>query len=132
MSDLFLKASRLKLRFDSAKGPINVEDLWDLPITSDKKMNLADIGLAIKAKLDSVAGLSFVKQAIPTADATDQLRFDIIRHVIETKQEENAAASTARDNAQKKQRILQLIAEKEDDSLKGKSLDDLKAMAESL
>ena len=31
---MFQKASRLKLRFDSPKGLLSVEDLWDLPLTS--------------------------------------------------------------------------------------------------
>ncbi|MGJ4945147.1 hypothetical protein ACQR1W_31620 [Bradyrhizobium sp. HKCCYLS1011] len=132
MSDLFLKASRMKLRFDTSKGPLSAEDLWDLPISSDRKLNLADIALEVKGRLDKVSGLSFVKQPTKEIDQTDQLRFDILRFVIETKQDENAAAVAARDNATKKQRLLQLIAEKEDDSLKGKSVEELRALAESL
>ncbi|MGJ4953125.1 hypothetical protein [Bradyrhizobium sp. HKCCYLS20291] len=132
MSDLFLKASRIKLRFDTSKGPLAAEDLWDLPISSDRKLNLADIALEAKGRLDKVSGLSFVKQPTKEIDQTDQLRFDILRFIIETKQDENAAAVAARDNATKKQRLLQLIAEKEDDSLKGKSVDELRALAESL
>ncbi|WP_316196673.1 hypothetical protein [Bradyrhizobium sp. SZCCHNS3053] len=132
MSDLFLKASRIKLRFDTNSGPLAAEDLWDLPISSERKTNLADIAMKVKARLDLVSGLSFVKQPTKQIDPTDQLRFDILRFIIETKQDENAAAATARDNAAKKQRLLQLIAEKEDDSLKGKSVEELKALAESL
>ena len=45
---------------------------------------------------------------------------------------ENEARDIARENAAKKQRILSLIADKQDDELKGKSLEDLTKMVNEL
>jgi hypothetical protein len=39
---LFQKATRAKLRFETPKGLLSVEDLWDLPLTS--AINKANLG----------------------------------------------------------------------------------------
>ena len=44
------------------------------------------------------------------------------------KKEENEAARTAFENKEFNQKILAIIADKEEDSLKGKSINELKAM----
>ena len=40
--ELFIKAARKKFRFPSKVGMLNVENLWDLPLTSANKASLDD------------------------------------------------------------------------------------------
>ena len=128
---MFEKASRLKIRFPSPKGLLSVEDLWDLPLTSNTgKANLDDIARTLHRELKD-EDVSFVTPAAGKDEAT-QLAFDVVRHVIEVRVAENRAEITARENREKKQRILALIAQKENEALAGQSLDDLKKLAESL
>ena len=48
MSEIFMKATQKKLRFDSTQGLLTVEDLWDLPLTgTNKKANLDDIAIGL-------------------------------------------------------------------------------------
>ena len=127
---MFLKASRLKLRFDSPKGQLTVEDLWDIPLTSNTgKANLNDIArdLYNKVKVDVV---SFVEPAKP--NNIDELRFEIVKHVISVRVAERDAAAKAQMVAEQKQQIMSLIKQKEVEQLGASSIDDLKALLASL
>ena len=131
---MFERASRLGLRFESAIGPLMIEDLWTLPLTSgsnSRKASLDDIARAQFALLKSDANVSFVEPTRKSNDI-DQLKFDIVKHIIDVRLAENAAAATARANKEKKQLILGIIAQKENETLLGASMDDLRKMADAL
>ena len=129
---MFERATRLNLRFDSSMGPLMIEDLWSLPLTSGtRKANLDDIAKAQFALLKSDANVSFVEPTRKSNDI-DQLKFDIVKHIIDARLAENALAAAAKANREKKQLILGIIAQKENETLLGASLDDLKKMAEAL
>ena len=130
---MFEKAARLKLRFETSKGQLTVEDLFVLPLTSTVagKANLDDIARDLNRRIKAESEQSFVT---PTSKANEtlELAFDIVKHVIKVRLEENAAENLARINREKKQRILELIAQKKDEKLSGASLEELEAMANSL
>lgn len=127
--NIFEKASRIKLRFGTSIGMLSVEDLWDLPLLSTtSKPCLDDIARDIYKRLkDDTENISFVRP--PKEDnSNDVLAFELVKHIIEAKIAERDAAEQKQLKAAKKQRILAIMAEKEDESLKGASLDELKNM----
>ena len=125
---MFEKAARLKLRFDTPAGALGAEDLWDLPLTSQRgRANLDDEARGLHKQLKSGDDVSFVEPA-RKSDETVQLKFDIVKHVIDTRLVENKATLEARERAEKKQRILAIMADKQDESLKSMSLDDLQKL----
>lgn len=129
---MFEKASRLKLRFDSAKGLLTVEDLWDLPLTSNTgKANLDDIARDLHRLLKEADEVSFVKPAQGSTES-DQLAFDVVKHIIDVRVAERDAAAQKAERAEKKQQILAMIAQKENEALGSTSLEELRAMAASL
>lgn len=130
---MFDKASRLKLRFDSPQGLLSVEDLWDLPLTSTRanKANLNDVAKAVSRELKAESEEDFVNPK-SGADELLQLKMDVVKHVIGTVQNENAAALAERDKKDKKAKILEIISRKQDKELEDKSLDDLQTMIGSL
>lgn len=130
---MFEKATRLKVRFDSAQGKLSVEDLWDLPLTSKtNKANLDDVAKAVARSLKSSDNEeSFVLKSTPSNNL-DKLKLDIVKHVISVCLAENEASDTAAANRAKKQQILTIIANKQDGALAEKSIDELKALAETL
>lgn len=134
MEMMFEKATRQKVRFDTSRGQITVEDLWDLPLTSTtSKPNLDDIAKGLHRELRSSAETaSFVTPAANTGNEELQLKFDVVKHVIDVRVAERNAASEATKRRETKQRILEIVQMKEDESLRGKSLEELKAMAEAL
>lgn len=129
---MFEKASKLKLRFVSSKGYLTVEDLWELPLTSrNDRPNLDDIAKELFKDLKESDDVSFVHKD-KKSDSVKQLKFDIVKHIIDVRLAENEARDNARLNAEKKQKILAIIADREDDALRGTSLDELKAMVDQL
>lgn len=130
-ASMFEAAVRNKVRFDSPKGLLTVEDLYDLPLTSAKGANLDDIALALDSKLSTTKIASFVAPVKRAADDT-QLKFEIVKHVIATKIAERDAAAERVQRAEKKQAILAAIAQKETEQLTSSSIEDLRKMAENL
>lgn len=127
---MFEKATRLALRFDSPKGLLSVEDLWHLPLqASTTRANLDDIARALHQKLRNDANVSFVEKD-RKSDEMVQLKFDIVKHIIDTKLVELEAATKERAAAERRQRILAIIADREDDDLRKLPLDELRKAAE--
>lgn len=130
----FAAAARQKVRFETSKGDLALEDLYDLPLTSmTGKVNLDGIakGLAQELK-EAETQTSFVDPSDTGASAETQLKFDLVRHVISEKVEERNAARDAQERKEKKQKLLELIAKKKDQELEGKSLEELTAMVSEL
>lgn len=130
---IFEQAARNKLRFYTGKGVLTVEDLWDLPLTSKPGTNI-NLDVLAKEAYNAVNANSISSFVSPTntVDEIAKLKFDILKHIIDTKlAERNAALEQSKALAQK-QRILEIIAAKEDESLAGKSLEELKQLAKSL
>lgn len=129
---MFEEAVRQKIRFESPKGLLTTEDLWDLPLQSTSgKANLDDIARTIAKKLKATEDVSFVTTE-PKVDKTLQLSFNVVKHVIDTLKAERDVAKTAKANYEKKQQLLELISQKENEHLKGQSLEDLRKMVEEM
>lgn len=134
MDDIFMLAARQKLRFDTPVGPLSVEDLWDLPLTSTARgrANLDEIAISLDQQVKTVGETkSFVNNATKVNEAL-RLKFEVVKAIIDVRREERDAAEIKQVNADKKRRILELIANKQDEELAGKSVDELKELVGSL
>jgi hypothetical protein len=132
MEKMFERASRMKLRFDSAKGQLSVEDLWDLPLQSVTKVNLDSLAVTLNKELKAAnSEESFVKPAISTDD-TLELRFEIVKYVISVKVAERDAANLARTKAEEKQKLLALLDDKQNEELKNLTADEIRARIAAL
>jgi hypothetical protein len=132
--NIFEQASRLGLRFKTSKGSCSVEDLWGLPLTSKVGApNLDEITVGLHNELTKAPGkVSFVNAAATGVTAELQLKFDIAKHILDTLVAERDREADAKQRKETKQRLLALIDEKKDEALRGKPLEDLIAMANSL
>jgi hypothetical protein len=132
MENQFELASRQKLRFDSPKGQLSVEDLWDLPLTSTTgRANLDDIAVGLHRQLKESSEVSFVTPVAAKLNDT-QLKFDLAKHIIDVRVAERNAAAEATKRRETKQRVLEIIESKKDEALRGKSLEELTALANTL
>ncbi len=129
---MFEKATRLKLRFESPKGLLAVEDLWDLPLTSARgAANLDDIARGLNRKLKDADVVSFVNKE-QKSDEVIQLKFDLVKKIIDTRLAENEAATKTRERAERKQKLLSIVAEREDDTLRTMPLEELRKLLNEL
>lgn len=129
---MFEKATRLKLRFSTPVGPVVAEDLWDLPLTSTRgRPNLDDVARDLHKQLKSGDDVSFVTKA-QKSDEIVQLKFDIVKHIIDVRLVENEAAAKKKEIAEKKQQILGLIANKENAALAEKPIEELRKLVEAM
>ena len=129
---MFEKIIRLKLRFDSPQGALSVEDLWDIPLKFNKsRANLNDVAKEIARQLKTEGEEDFVN---PKSGADDilQLKLDAVKYVIHVRQEENENARIVAERKEKKERLKELIAKKQDQQLEAKSMEELQEMISAL
>lgn len=125
---MFEKASRLKLRFDSAKGLLSVEDLWDLPLTvQGDGVSLDNFAKALNKKAKEDSEESFVVKK-STENTILDLKFAIVKHIIGVKLSEAEASERKDIKDAQKERILEIIADKNDDGLRSKTVEELQEM----
>ncbi len=122
--NIFDKATRLKLRFNF-KGVLSIEDLWDL------KLNELDM---IYKNLNQQKRLQEEESLLINNLTNDilNLQIEIIKYVVEQKQVQQLAKQTETEKQQQKQKILEILARKQDDDLQNKSTEDLLKMLENL
>lgn len=125
---MFEKAARLKLRFESTKGMLSVEDLWDLPLTSNSgKANLDDIAKNLHKQLKNGDDVSFVIKE-KKSDGSIQLSFDIVIYIINVKIAEAEDQRKQAENRDRKQQLMAIISQKENDQFASMDLDELKKL----
>lgn len=117
---MFEKASRIKLRF-TYFGQISVEDLWDL---DPKQLDELYSDLATKKKQLATESLIEPRKANAELD----LRIELVKHVFEVKQAEAEARRAAAAQAERRQKILEVMHRKDEEGLLGKTMEELEAM----
>jgi len=129
--DMFEQATRLKLRFALPGLNISTEDLWDLPLTSPRGVSLDDLAKSINREVKAHDEESFVVKSSP-ADNGLTLKLDIVKRVIEFRLDAIEASNIAAENKAKREKIVDILCDKEHDSLKRKSQSDLRKMLDDL
>ncbi len=122
---MFETATREKLRFPF-KGQISVEDLWDLSIE-----NLDSIFKILNAQLKQTKEESLL-QVKTAKDKELDTKIEIIKYVVRVKLEEKAANLQAKENKDKRGKILEILASKQDADLRNKTQEELTKMLEEL
>ncbi|MGD9678171.1 MAG: hypothetical protein AB7V16_07380 [Vulcanibacillus sp.] len=116
---MFEKASRMKLRFQSSRGVLSVEDLWDLSL---EQLNTLAKGL--KKQLQNAAEEDFL-EVQSSEDLIVQLEFDIVLYILNTKKNEKKAREEAVAKKNEKKKLLDILNRKKDESLETLSEEEL-------
>lgn len=123
---MFEKASRIKLRYSTNRGVLSVEDLWDLSLEQ-----LDPIAINLNKRLKESQTESFIKTR--TKDTTElELKFNIVKHIIDVKLQEQEERIVAAEKKARRQKILDLMAKKQDAELESKSYEELAKELEAL
>lgn len=120
--DNFKQATREKVRFQTAKGPLSTEQLWSLSIE-----DLDALAVSLDAEHKQSGKKSFLTKTT-AKDKTVKLKFDVVIEVLNSLVAEIDAQAEAKEIKEHNEKIFDAIAEKEGIELKGKSIKQLKAM----
>lgn len=130
--NIFEIATRKAFRFQSPKGLLTVEDLWNLPM-SKGTANLNDIAISINRRIKASAEESFVAVAgQKRVDSDDVVMLEILKHIISVRQAEDEARTTAQAKAEQRRKLQELIDRKKEGELEGKSIEELQQMMDNM
>ena len=127
---LYKKAAQVKLRIQTCKGLLSVEDIWGLSL-ANLDASIRSLAPLVKKYQTEDSDLDFLSSNSGTKNeeiSLLELSFEILKDVYITKKEEANAKAKARETKEFNQKIMSLIAEKQENSLKDKSVEELMAM----
>lgn len=124
MEKLFEMASKMKVRFNY-RGVITTEDLWDLDV---RALDYIYKRLMVAKKESETESLLEEKKTNPILE----VQIEIVKHIFDVKVEERKAAELQAENTAKKQKILAILARKQDAELENKSAEELEKLIKDL
>jgi len=124
MEKLFESATRNKIRF-GYRGVISTEDLWDLDV---EELDGIYKNLMAEKKDSETESLLSEKKT----DSILENKIEIVKYIFGVKVEEAKAAELRAENAAKKQKILSILARKQDAELENKSAEELEKLIADL
>lgn len=125
---MYKQAALLKLRFETSKGSLTAEQLFDLSM-SDLSSAIRKVNAQLKKEKAEDDELAFL-EGVDVVETQNSLRFKILKDVYLTKKEARDAAVIDFEKKQRKQRIAEIIAAKKDAALAEKSIEELEKMLE--
>lgn len=124
-TNIFEYATRNKVRF-SYKGLISVEDLWDLSVT---ELDNIYKELNKRVKQSQEESLLAVKTEV---DEKLEVMIAIVKHIVAVKLDEQVIREKAAAKKEQRQKIMAIMAKKQDESLENASMEDLQKMLDEL
>lgn len=123
--NMFEVATRTKMRFPF-KGMISVEDLWDLSV-----QNLDKVFKTLNSQRKEVQEESLLDTK-SSEDERLETQIEIVKYIVNVKLEERAARVKAAENKEKKQKIMALMAKKDDEEMENMSREELQKLLDEL
>ena len=123
--NMFEVATRTKMRFPF-KGMISVEDLWDLSV-----QNLDKVFKALNSQRKEAQEESLLNTKSSEDERLDT-QIEIVKYIVNIKLEEQAARVKDAENKEKKQKIMALMAKKDDEAMENMSKEELQKLLDEL
>lgn len=131
--NMFEQATRLKLRFAvGTRVNLTVENLWDLPLTNVKGEDLDHIAIELQEKLSTNEKSFVVQQSKNKETQLNQLKFDIVKYIIDVRLEEQKAVNFERQRAQEIATLKELQKQAKIRDLQNLSSEEIEERIKSL
>ena len=128
MSELFVKATREQWRFESNRGLLTTEQLWELPLSSKSNFDLDNVAKTLSKKIKDLGEeASFVTERADIGKNALEDQLELVKSIISVKKAESAAMVLKKENADKKARIKEILYGRSEDALKSKTNEELLA-----
>lgn len=124
--NIFEYATRHRLRFTSTRGELTVEQLWAVPLRSNDGFNLDAIAKAAYKALKEVTEESFVETKQKPIQKLLEIRLEVVKHIINVQLEEERLAKKRAENKKTREKMLEILAEKQDGKLSKLSEQELR------
>lgn len=124
-NDLFIMATQQKFRFPF-KGQVSVEDLWDLNVR-----DLDSVFKTLNSQMKQASEESLLA-AKSSADKILEAKIEIVKFIVAVKLNEAEAKRIRAEQKEKRNRIAEILADKQDEELRGKSVEELTAMLNAM
>jgi hypothetical protein len=125
IDSMFEVAIKSKFRFPF-KGSISTEDLWDLTVD-----DLDIIFKSLNSQMKQVKEESLLDTRTKQ-DEEIMSKIEIVKRIVATKLEERASRLKAKEQKEKKQKIMEIMSNKQDADLQNKSIEELSKMLDEL
>lgn len=125
VENIFEYATRNKVRF-SFRGLISVEDLWDLSLTN---LDAIYKDLKKQSKQSEEESLLNIKTQ---EDELLSVQIEIVKYIVSVKLAEKEAREKASKNRAKKQKIMAIMAARDEKALENASDEELQKMLDEL
>jgi hypothetical protein len=112
-TNIFEYASRNKVRFQSTRGDLSLEQLWDVPLRSRDDFNLNAVAKSASKALKDISEESFVETERTPEHVRLETVLDVVKYVIDAKLADEDAAKKRADNRVEKEKLLSILAEKQ-------------------
>ena len=123
--NVFMEATRKKMRFPSTKGMLTVEDLWDL---NNNALN--EVYMQLKSEKKEDDGL------LPSSNSAYNqeidVKLEIIRCIYDSKVYAQKVQESNEIRRQQKEKIKEILKDREDGALRNKSTEELEEMLKNL
>ena len=120
----FQQATRIKLRFETVKGSIGIEQLWDLKIV-ELASAIKNVNKILKESKLEEDELDFLKGAKSKVNEIEQLRFDILKEIYTIRKSEEDEVKNAKAVQEHNEKIDALIAKKQSEELENLTVEEL-------
>ena len=129
---IFEQASRLDLHFETNRGNLPTAEMWKLKLQSSNGFDLDTTAKEVNRKLKEFDEGSFVTNNDSPRKDLLNLQLDILKYIIADKQEKIKSQKEAAEKAAKRERLLSILADKQDEELKGMTKEEIQAQLEAL
>ncbi len=119
---MFERAVKMKLRFQSSKGVLSTEDLFDLSLTS-----LDSLAKSVNRQLKAEAEESFIEKKSSSSSVLE-LQLEILKHIIADKLAVQEANAKRAETVAKKAQIEEILLKKKSQQLENLSVEELTSM----
>ena len=129
---MFEQASRLKLRFATRSGTLSYEDLWDLPLITDRanQLDLDEVAKKLSREMKDSQEESFV--SVKRTNEALELKFSMVKHVIKVRLEEKELRRARALASNEKEMLQEMLKKRKLDVLQELSVEEIEARLEKL
>lgn len=125
--EIFERASRANLHFETQVGRLTTNQLWDLPLTAiGQKVSIDGIYRRLNAELKTLDTDSLVQTKPDPRKVELTLQVDILKHIAASMLADKANAEKRADRMAKRERLLGAIEAADTKALESKSIEDLR------